>query len=453
MITTPTLPRQSVSWIDRYAPPIYLVLITLGEILTTYAPPVAGMAIHAMLLLSLLAHAAYAEEPPLQALLLALCIAPLIRILSLALPLSRLPQISWYFLVSIPLFLACSLLVRNLGYSRRDLKLTLGNPGEQILVMLLGIVLGVVEYSILRPRPLISTLTWQELLIPSLIFLICTGFSEELIFRGVLQKAAGDAVGKWAIIYVAAIFAVLHIGYRSIIDVLFVFLVGLLFGWIVEHTNSLFGVTFAHGLTNILLFLVMPFVGLPQIALPTLVLPTLPQLTLPIIGVPAWLIEVGLIALWAFLLASAALATRLNNRRRRQRAAQVAQTSHRQQVQALLQNKANDPIALAQAIRQWLAPEYVLIVARDKNQSVIEYAIGASGRRLQGMEGLRASWSAFAHSLSAADQQSHETSFHPFSRHTGTYLISPLDGERWLLIRTSADNKQVAHTALAGLMV
>jgi hypothetical protein len=186
---------------------------------------------------------------------------------------------------------------------------------------------------------------------------------------------------------------------------------------------------------------------------PTLVLPTLPQLTLPAIGVPAWLIEVGLIALWAFLLAAAALATRLNNRRRRQRAAYIAHTSQRQQVQALLQHKANDPIALAQAIHQWLAPEYVLIIARDTNQSVIEYAIGASGRRLQGMEGLRASWSAFAHSLGGANQTTHETAFHPFSRHSGIYLVSPIDENRWLLIRTSAENKQVVHTALAALRV
>jgi membrane protease YdiL (CAAX protease family) len=75
-----------------------------------------------------------------------------------------------------------------------------------------------------------------------------------------LQRSTGQGLGHWwGILYVAALFAVLHFGYRSVLDVLFVFGVGGLFGWIVARTGSLVGVTLAHGLTNIMLFLVMPF--------------------------------------------------------------------------------------------------------------------------------------------------------------------------------------------------
>jgi membrane protease YdiL (CAAX protease family) len=35
--------------------------------------------------------------------------------------------------------------------------------------------------------------------------------------------------------------------------------VGLFFGWVVQRTRSLLGVTLSHGLTNIVLFLVMPY--------------------------------------------------------------------------------------------------------------------------------------------------------------------------------------------------
>jgi LysM repeat protein len=41
-----------------------------------------------------------------------------------------------------------------------------------------------------------------------------------------------------------------------------VFVVGLLFGWLVARTRSLLGVTLAHGVTNITLYLVMPFLGI-----------------------------------------------------------------------------------------------------------------------------------------------------------------------------------------------
>jgi NADH-quinone oxidoreductase subunit N len=67
---------------------------------------------------------------------------------------------------------------------------------------------------------------------------------------------------------VALIFAALHIGYRSVVDVLFVLGVALFLGWVVYRTGSLLGATIAHGLTNIVLFLVMPFLVLRGLLLP-----------------------------------------------------------------------------------------------------------------------------------------------------------------------------------------
>ena len=46
-----------------------------------------------------------------------------------------------------------------------------------------------------------------------------------------------------------------------LLDVLFVFAVGILFGEIVRRGGSILGVTLAHGITNVTLFLVMPYVA------------------------------------------------------------------------------------------------------------------------------------------------------------------------------------------------
>lgn len=56
----------------------------------------------------------------------------------------------------------------------------------QLVVALSGLVLGVVEYFILKPEPMIIELTWQQVWFWALIFLVCTRFVEEFIFRGVL---------------------------------------------------------------------------------------------------------------------------------------------------------------------------------------------------------------------------------------------------------------------------
>ncbi len=92
-----------------------------------------------------------------------------------------------------------------------------------------------------------------------LILVIFTGLVEEVIFRGLMQNATERVFGGAGVVYVAAIFAVLHLGYRSLADLVFVFLVALYFGYYVRRTRSILGVTLAHGLTNISLFLIFPF--------------------------------------------------------------------------------------------------------------------------------------------------------------------------------------------------
>ena len=238
----------------------YLAAIAVAEILTAFAPTRAGLVAHAAVLLGMLIHAARVEGKKEQAFLVSLAFAPLIRVISLSLPLADLPLLYWYPITSIPLFAAVLIAAPTLGYRWPDLGLNLRRWGLQLVIGLSGIALGVLEYWILRPEPLVSTFEWRALLWPALILLVSTGLLEEMIFRGLLQRASMDVLGVWGIGYVAILFAVLHTGYQSLLDVIFVLVVGLAFGWIVHRTRSLLGVTLAHGLTNIVLFLIMPFV-------------------------------------------------------------------------------------------------------------------------------------------------------------------------------------------------
>jgi membrane protease YdiL (CAAX protease family) len=238
---------------------VYLALIALAELVTTFAEPQVGLTLHGGLLVILLLHAALASGQPYHRLLVSLSLAPLIRMLSLSLPLVGFPLLYWYLVISVPLFVAVILMVRVLGFSREQLGLTIRKIPVQFLVVLTGVAFGLVEYFILRPGPLIASRTWQSILVSSLILVVCTGFAEELIFRGVIQRASVQALGRFGLLYVALLFAVLHIGYRSVPDVIFVFVVALVFGWVAESTWSLLGISLAHGLTNIVLFLILPY--------------------------------------------------------------------------------------------------------------------------------------------------------------------------------------------------
>jgi len=82
---------------------------------------------------------------------------------------------------------------------------------------------------------------------------------EEFMFRGVLQRSAVEVFGSWGIVYVSLLFAIVHLIHRSVIDLALVFVISLFFGWVVKKTGSLLGVTLSHGITNVLLYLVLPF--------------------------------------------------------------------------------------------------------------------------------------------------------------------------------------------------
>ncbi|HNP73917.1 MAG TPA: CPBP family glutamic-type intramembrane protease [Kouleothrix sp.] len=239
----------------------YLLLITIAELCTSLVNPQLGLLLHALLLVGLTFYGATGQLDENRKLALALTLAPLIRLLSLSLPLTRFPQIAWYPIVALPLFLAAWIVIRLLGISRQTLGLRAGNLPLQLMIIGGGLGLGAIEFAILRPAPLVASLAPGALWLPALSLIVCTGFSEELIFRGLLQPVATPALGRWALMYVALLFAVLHIGYLSLSDVLFVFVVGLLFGYIVRWGGSILGVSLAHGLTNITLFLILPYLS------------------------------------------------------------------------------------------------------------------------------------------------------------------------------------------------
>jgi membrane protease YdiL (CAAX protease family) len=233
--------------------------------------PQVGLALHGALLTAIILHAALFAHDARQKLLITLALGPLIRLMSLTLPLQDFPLIYWYAMIGAPLFLAAFLVYRFVRSGPAKVRVNGRGLPLQVLVGLTGLGLGYLEYRILKPAPLIPSLTWERILLPAFILFFFTGMLEEVIFRGLIQRSATASLGRYGMLYSALWFAVLHLGYRSILDVIFVFVVAIFFGMVVARTSSLFGVTMAHGLTNISLYLVIPF--LIQTPSPTITAP------------------------------------------------------------------------------------------------------------------------------------------------------------------------------------
>jgi len=237
----------------------YLVAIIIAEVVTTFYQPVIGIACHTVILIAMLIDSALVDRYFYGRLVLALSLIPIIRIISLTMPLADIPQIWWYPIIYLPLLAAATIVMRLLNYKPADVGIRFGFIPLQLMIGLVGIGLGILEYLVLSPEPLVTELTWQTAWLPALILALSTGLVEEFIFRGILQKVSMEILGSWGIVYVSFLFAILHIGFLSWLDVAFVFAIALFFGWVVNKTRSLFGVILCHGIINIVLFIVAPF--------------------------------------------------------------------------------------------------------------------------------------------------------------------------------------------------
>lgn len=247
-----------------FPPLLYLQLLTLAELLTTLVEPISGLILHGMVLIALIFHGALEQNIHHRRFLLTISLGPLIRLLSLSLPLAGRPLVDWYFGVGALLFVGAIVTTRLIDFDFKRIGFRWGKPLNQIMFGFIGIGLGLLEYIILRPAPLVEEFAIEAIWLPALILAIFTGLLEEMIFRGLIQEASLASYGRFGITYGALLFAILHVGYGSFFDVIFVFAVAMLFGIYVQKTGSIFGVTLAHSWTNITLFLVFPFI----IALP-----------------------------------------------------------------------------------------------------------------------------------------------------------------------------------------
>lgn len=271
---------------------IYLVLISLAEISVAYIDIPAGILFHIAILFVLFVHYGFItndkmsfniiqwrfirekKKPSslaqlfidrrnrLSSLILALTLVPLIRILSLVMPLSTFAPIYWFIIIGVAVYLAFIALVIQQRIELKECGIRLPKLKHlplEIGIILLAVPLGVAEYYILRPLPVIDSFSITNIVIAVLILFIATGLMEELIFRGLIQKKAIAILGPWkGILFVTLIFAILHVGNLSILGVLLVFSIGGLYSITVYKTKTIIGVTISHTLLNVFLFIICP---------------------------------------------------------------------------------------------------------------------------------------------------------------------------------------------------
>jgi len=125
----------------------------------------------------------------------------------------------------------------------------------------IGIPTGIVEYLVLRPEPTFPTFQLAYFFRDIVYMLLFVGLAEETLFRGFIQRDLERAFGwKWAIFASSSLFAVMHLTWRSIPELGFVFVAGLIFGGLYLKTRSMTAPILAHAVNNVILVAVAPYI-------------------------------------------------------------------------------------------------------------------------------------------------------------------------------------------------
>lgn len=241
--------------------PLFLLCMIAEEISAACGNSFVCVFICLIVLMSLIASAYFKYKESAFSLYSVLTLFPLIRIISVAIPMEGIPETFRFAAVGIPLFLTGFIVAKMTGLTPKEMGFCLDKPYRQLLIVLLGLPLGFIEFFIDRPAAPYAAGTPGELILRIIILIVCTGLLEECLFRGILFNTVLKLHGeKIALYFTCFLYTALLISGKSLWNAVFAFFVSLLFCRIFGRLKSLWGLSFAHGLINITFYIICPHI-------------------------------------------------------------------------------------------------------------------------------------------------------------------------------------------------
>jgi uncharacterized protein len=245
---------------------VFFLAIGCAETMIAFVGVLPGLACHAVLVAVSLIYVSLGEVdwthgdpgpteygPPVLALM------PLLRILSLTMPLGDLPDTYSFALIGLPLLLAIGLAVRRTRLTWTAVGLGSATWWQQILIALSGIPLGLIGFLVLRPEPLVANPDWLQITLAALTLVLIVAPAEELLFRGLILKLSTAVFGANGVIWASLVVATMYLGSRSPVHVAAMGVLGLYLSYCAYWSGSLWGVLVCRALILTGTMLVFPF--------------------------------------------------------------------------------------------------------------------------------------------------------------------------------------------------
>jgi membrane protease YdiL (CAAX protease family) len=238
----------------------YSAVIVIAELAGALGWVIGGAVVDAALVPILLGHFVWSERTPHRRLLPVLALIALLRVLSIAAVVPRLPVVTWYIMVGGALLIGEYLTVRLVDEPWARLNLAIRRPRLDVGIAAFGIPAGLIGYLLLRPGPLMPDAGPAQTLAGIVGLVIFGAFAEELLFRGLLLVVAIESleVPRNGLAYAALMSAAMYLGSGSVPYTVAVGGFGLILGATILRGGSLWGATASHGLALVGMAFVWP---------------------------------------------------------------------------------------------------------------------------------------------------------------------------------------------------
>ena len=241
----------------------YVPILSLiaGELLIFNGNIFPGLGIHIINLLLIILLIIFGNlNLDIKNILQGLTLVILLRVVNLSMPQFFTTTLLQYPLIYGVMFIPIYNVVKNQQISSKELGINFNKFYIYLpIAILIGIVMAIIEYGILGPTALIDNIRFSNIALITIIMTVFIGTVEGIIFGPILQTRLKNVFGlRYGILLSGVIFGVMHSTYGIINEILFATMFGIILGYIFQKTKSLPFTVSILGVTNIMLFGILP---------------------------------------------------------------------------------------------------------------------------------------------------------------------------------------------------
>lgn len=243
---------------------IPILTIAFAEMLIYSGMVKEALWIHTANLMGLLFSMMFIKDKEIRKTYQALMLLPLLRLVSISMPIFINVTLYSAFFIYIPLIIMVTIAAVYQKLTLEEMGITLRRIWLYLpLSVLISFGLAAVEYQVIRTDYLIPDLSLLNLLKLAVVMIFFAGLVEEVIFRSIIQTRLNKVFGIGGGILLSGIlFGVMHSGYGNFYEILYISFTGAIIGYIFYKTKSLPLITLVHGFVNVFLFGFIPHLGL-----------------------------------------------------------------------------------------------------------------------------------------------------------------------------------------------